>query len=154
MNINQATISGNLTRDAELRYTQGGTAALSFTIAVNTRHRDVHGNWVDSPSFFDCVLFGKLAESLQPYMSKGQKLTASGRLRQSRWQDKATGQHRSRVEIVVDTIDLAGSARQTQAQPQPQAQPQAQAYTQPQSAPIASAPQQVELELYDEEIPF
>lgn len=148
MNINQAIISGNLTRNAELRYTQGGTAALSFTIAVNERRKNAQGNWVDAPSFFDCVLFGKLAESLQSYMSKGQKLTASGKLRQSRWQDKATGQQRSRVEIVVDTVDLVGGTKQTQAQPQ------AQAYTQPQSTPVAAAPQQVELELYDEEIPF
>lgn len=128
--MNRCHVSGNLTRDGELRTTQGGTEILTFGIAVNDRKRDPNsGEWVEVPNFFDCAVFGKRAESLSRILHKGMKCVIEGKLRWSQWQDKS-GQKRSKVEIIVDEIEFMsrqsnGEAPQQQSQqgyyPQPQA---------------------------------
>ena len=178
MSINRAMISGNLTRDADLRSTQGGMAIMGFGVAVNDRRKNQQtGEWEDYPNFVDCTMFGTRAEKLQPYMTKGTKVAIEGKLRYSSWEHE--GQRRSKLEVIVDEIEFMSSRQQVpqqayapQAAPQqyapqgyqnPPAAPQQprqapapapQAYA-PQAAPqpaVAAAPQQASL--YDEEIHF
>lgn len=105
MSINRVTISGNITRDAELRQTQGGTSVLSIPVAVNDRRRNPQTNeWEDHANFVDCVLFGRRAEALAPKLRKGQKVAIEGKLRYSSWE--RDGQRRSKLEVMVDEVEL------------------------------------------------
>ncbi len=106
MSINKAIISGNLTRDPELRTTAGGTAVLSFSVAVNDRQKNSRtGEWEDYPNFIDCTLFGKRAESLSRFLVKGAKVAIEGKLRWSQWQAQDGGK-RSKVEVIVNELEL------------------------------------------------
>ena len=105
MSINRVNISGNLTRDPEMRGTTGGTSVLSFGVAVNDRRRNQQtGEWEDYPNFVDCVMFGTRAEAISRYLSKGTKVAIEGKLRWSQWE--SDGQRRSKLEVVVDEIEL------------------------------------------------
>lgn len=104
MSINKAIVSGNLTRDAELRQTQGGMEVLSFSVAVNDRRKDASGEWKDYPNYIDCTMFGTRAGKLAAYLTKGTKVCAEGKLRWSQWEKD--GQKRSKVEVVVEEIEL------------------------------------------------
>ena len=99
--LNGVTIGGNLTRDAELRYTPSSTAVLSFGVAVN-ESRKKGDEWEDYPNFIDCVMFGKRAESVSDYLRKGVYVAVTGRLHQSRWEKD--GQNRSKIEVMVDNL--------------------------------------------------
>ena len=86
MSINRVCISGNLTRDPEIRSTAGGTSVMGFGVAVNERRRNAQtGEWEDYPNFVDCTLFGRRAEALERYLSKGSKVAIEGKLRWSQW---------------------------------------------------------------------
>lgn len=103
MSINNVILTGNLTRDPELRSTASGTAVLQFSMAVNDRVKE--GNeWKDRPNYFDCTMFGSRAESLARFLSKGSKIAVQGKLHWSQWEKD--GQKRSKVEIYPDTIEL------------------------------------------------
>ena len=103
MSINRVNISGNLTRDPEMRGTTGGTSVLSFGVAVNDRRRNQQtGEWEDYPNFVDCVMFGTRAEAISRYLSKGTKVAIEGKLRYSSWE--RDGQRRSKLEVIVDEI--------------------------------------------------
>lgn len=104
-NINTVTIAGRTTKDPEIKVTPSGTAVLSFSLAVNDTKKNAQGEWEETADFFDCVLFGKRAESLVQYIPKGSKLTINGRLHQDRWQAQ-DGTNRSRVSIIVQDIEL------------------------------------------------
>lgn len=105
--INAVILAGNLTRDVEVRRTQSGMPIVSFGIAVNKRRKDPQtGEWGDEPHFFDVVAFGDRWEKIANYMPKGTKVTVQGELRQSRWQDKQSGQNRSKVEVVAHEVEL------------------------------------------------
>ena len=105
MSINRVTISGNLTRDPELRATAGGTQVLSFGVAVNDRRRNPqNGEWEDYPNFVDCTMFGTRAEAVSRYLSKGSKVAIEGKLRYSSWE--RDGQRRSKLEVIVDEIEF------------------------------------------------
>ena len=105
MSINRVFISGNLTRDCELRKTQGGSMVLTFGMAVNDRYRNPQtGEWEDRPNFVDCVMFGARAESLGSIMRKGMKVTVEGKLRYSQWEKD--GQRRSKLEVIADEVEL------------------------------------------------
>ncbi len=105
MSINSVSISGNLTRDAELKVTQGGTPVLSGSIAVNERTKDASGNWVDKPNYVDWVLFGARAEKVAGFMTKGAKVALFGSLSYSSWQDKQ-GNKRSKLEVIVRELEF------------------------------------------------
>ena len=122
MSINVVVISGNLTRDCELRHTNSGTAILSFGVAVNDRMKDRDGSWVDRPNFVDVTVFGARAEALSRYLSKGTKVALSGKLRYSSWE--RDGQKRSKLEVIAEEIeflsrdgDVARTAAPQQAAP-------------------------------------
>jgi len=103
--LNQVMIIGRLTRDAELKYTAGGFAIASFSIAVN-RKRKNGDQCVDEVSYFDVNLFGKSAENLNQYLIKGKQVGIQGELRQDRWEQD--GQNRSKVIIVATNVQLLG----------------------------------------------
>lgn len=184
MAINKATITGNITRDPELRQTQGGTSVLTIGVAVNDRRKNQQtGEWEDYPNFIDCTIFGNRATGVAPHLEKGMKVAIEGKLNQSRWQAE-DGTNRSKIEIIVDEIEFmsrqqgqtASKPVQQQAQPQqfvPQAapqpmqqQPMQQFATQPMQQPMQAAPVQQAMpmmqqqapqqvaSIYDEDIPF
>ncbi len=155
MSINKVLISGNLTRDPELRSTASGTSVLSFGVAVNDRRRNQQtGEWEDYPNFIDCTMFGSRAESVSRFISKGSKVAIEGKLRWSQWE--RDGQRRSKIEVIVDEIEFMSSrnnAAPANGAPTYQApayQQQAPAYQVPQ----AQAAPVVDASVYDEDIPF
>lgn len=114
-NINSVSISGNLTRDSELRSANNGTAILNFSVAVNDR-RKVGEEWQDVPNYIDCVVFGPRAVSLHNLLKKGDKVAIDGKLRWSSWETKE-GSKRSKLEVVVDEMELMSAPKQKQATP-------------------------------------
>ena len=110
MSINRVMISGNLTRDAELRSTQSGMSMLGMGVAVNDRRKNQKtGEWEDWPNFVDCTMFGTRAEKLQPYLTKGSKVALDGKLRYSSWE--SGGQRRSKLGVIVDDLEFMSSRR-------------------------------------------
>ncbi len=106
--FNRVILMGNLTRDPEIRESQSGTTIARFTLAVNDRVPDGQGGWKEEASFVDAVLFGKRAEAFGRFMSKGRPVLVEGKLRQSKWQDRETGQNRSKIEVIVDNWEFVG----------------------------------------------
>lgn len=139
MAINKATITGNITRDPELRQTQGGTSVLTIGVAVNDRRKNQQtGEWEDYPNFIDCTIFGNRATGVAPHLEKGMKVAIEGKLNQSRWQAE-DGTNRSKIEIIVDEIEFMSrqqgqtASKPVQQQPQqPMQQPMQQQAAQPQ----------------------
>lgn len=107
-NYNKVMLMGNLTRDPELRYTPGGAAVCEFSIAVNEKWTDKQGTKQERVGFFDCVAWARLAEVITEYMKKGRPIFVEGRLQQDRWDDKNTGQKRSRIRVTVTTVQFLG----------------------------------------------
>ena len=147
MSINRVNITGNLTRDPELRATAGGTQVLAFGVAVNDRRKNPQtGEWEDVPNFVDCIVFGSRAEAVSRFISKGSKVAIEGKLRYSAWENKE-GQRRSKLEVVVDEIDFL--SRQGQQVTSPAAEAAKVADT-----PAYGMPRAPEPEFYDADIPF
>ncbi|MEE8716991.1 MAG: single-stranded DNA-binding protein [Coriobacteriales bacterium] len=162
--INRVIISGRLTRDPELRATAGGTAVLSFGVAVNDRRRNQQtGQWEDYANFIDCSMFGNRAEALSKILTKGTLVCCEGRLRWSSWE--RDGQKRSKIEVIVDEVVLPsrsqGGADGYQGQSSYQGGYGSQASSnaggyQPAPAPSQGMPAQQPpmTQTYDDEIPF
>lgn len=133
MSINRVTLTGNLTRDPELRSTSSGMSVLRFGVAVNDRRRNQQtGEWEDVPNYVDCIVFGNRADALSRILAKGAKVAVEGKLRYSQWE--RDGQRRSKLEVAVDEVELMQRDRPERRQ-----------------APQQQAPQD---DLYDEAIPF
>jgi single-strand DNA-binding protein len=109
--INSVVLVGRLTRDAELKYTNSGLPISKLGLAVN-RKRKKDGQWTEEANFFDILLWGKIAEVLQQYLTKGKQICVQGELSQNRWEQD--GQPRSRVEIVATNVQLLSSRSGTQ----------------------------------------
>jgi single-strand DNA-binding protein len=103
--INHVVLIGRLTRDAEIKYTTGGQPVCKFSLAINRRKKN-GDQWVDEVNYFDMVLWGKQGEALNQYLVKGKLVGVDGELRQDRWEQD--GQNRSKVEIVVNNLQLLG----------------------------------------------
>ena len=150
MSINRVVISGNLTRDAELRQTGSGMAILNIGVAVNDRRRNQQtGEWEDVPNFVDCVMFGNRASGIANYLTKGTKVAIEGKLRYSSWE--RDGQRRSKLEVVVDELEFMSSRNNSNGGNGGYAP--AQNYAPAQSyapAPVVDASSSV----YDDDIPF
>jgi len=143
MSINRVIISGNLTRDPELRSTASGLPVLGFGVAVNDRRKNQQtGEWEDYPNFVDCTMFGTRAEAVSRFLSKGSKVAIEGKLRWSQWE--RDGQKRSKIEVIVDELEFM-SSRDGGSAARPSAAPM-----QPASAPAPA----VNASVYDEDIPF
>jgi single-strand DNA-binding protein len=109
-NINRVVLTGNLTRDPELRSIPStGTPVCSLRVACNTRRKDgASGDWVDKPNYFDVTVFGKQGENVAQYLEKGRPVAIDGRLEWREWQDKE-GNKRQSVEIIADSVQFLGS---------------------------------------------
>lgn len=108
-NINVVALSGNLTRDPELRETKNGTSVCNAAIAVN-RSRKVEDEYVDEVSFFDLTIWGKYGELFARKLKKGDSVFVSGRLEQSRWETE-DGEKRSKVVVIIDQANSDGFFR-------------------------------------------
>jgi single-strand DNA-binding protein len=108
-NINRVTITGNLTRDPELRTTNGGLSICGLRVAVNSRRKDSSGQWIDKPNYLDVTVFGAQGENCANYLSKGRPVAVDGRLDWSEWEAKDGSGKRQKVEIIADTVQFLGS---------------------------------------------
>lgn len=177
MSLNSVAISGNLTRDGELRALPSGSPVLTFGVAVNERRKNQQtGEWENYPNYIDCSLFGNRAQGLAQYMLKGTKVSVQGRLHWSSWEKN--GERRSKLEVYADEVEFLSARNQNapQAAPQPGYAPQQQqVYANPpqqqmapqmaSQAPVAPSPygsyqptvqppQQQTMDVYSEDIPF
>lgn len=160
MSINRVVISGNLTRDPELRSSASGFNILTFGIAVNDRRRNAQtGEWEDYANFIDCVLFGNRADFLSRTLRKGTKVALEGKLRYSSWE--RDGQRRSKIEVVVDDLDFISPRQQDggYAAPSMDAGGPAPSFSAPQHTSNPAPQRTVQTpprteDVYDEDIPF
>jgi single-strand DNA-binding protein len=107
-NVNSVVITGNLTRDPELRSTGGGTAVCKLRVAVNSRRKDGQtGEWVDKPNYFDVTVWGAQGENCAEYLEKGRPVAIEGRLDWREWDDQS-GNKRQSVEIIANTVQFLG----------------------------------------------
>jgi single-strand DNA-binding protein len=107
VNLNRVVLTGNLTRDPELRTTPSGTDVCSLRLACNTRRKDSSGSWADKPNFFDVIVWGAQAASCSSYLEKGRPVAVDGRLEWRDWEDR-DGNRRQSVEIVADSVQFLG----------------------------------------------
>ena len=149
MSINRVIISGNLTRDPELRSTASGLPVLGFGVAVNDRRKNQQsGEWEDYPNFIDCTMFGARAESLSRYLNKGTKVSIEGKLRWSQWERE--GQKRSKIEVIVDELEFMSSRNDQSSY----GGGHTGGYSAPAAAPISAPVVDASSSVYDEDIPF
>ncbi len=154
MSINRVVISGNLTRDPDLRSTQSGMSVLGIGVAVNDRRKNpVSGEWEDYPNFVDCIMFGARAAAVAEHLTKGAKVVIEGKLRWSQWE--RDGQRRSKLEVVIDDIEFLSPRKDN---PAAHAASDPASYIAPAPMPDpAAAPVPVidpSTSIYDEDIPF
>jgi single-strand DNA-binding protein len=150
--LNKVILIGNLTRDPEVRFTPKGSAVCDLSIAVNRKWRDEQGNPQEEVTFVDITAWGKTAEFAGQFLAKGRSVFIEGRLQMDSWEDKATGQKRSKLKIVADQVQFLGSPNRDggqQAQQAPREQPArrtaADSYDDAQRGPS---------EVMDDDIPF
>jgi single-strand DNA-binding protein len=108
-NINRVVLTGNLTRDPELRSTPSGTSVCSLRVACNTRRKDASGEWVDKPNYFDVTVWGAQGENCAQYLSKGRPVAIDGRLEWREWEENETGKKRQAIDIIADSVQFLGS---------------------------------------------
>ena len=108
--FNKVILMGNLTRDPELRYTPKGMAIAKIGLAVNRNWTNEAGEKKEEVTFVDVDVFGRTAENVGQYMRKGRPIMIEGRLRLDQWDDKQTGQKRSKLGVVAETVQFLGSA--------------------------------------------
>ncbi len=116
-NLNKVFLMGNLTRDPELRYTPSGTAVASFGIAINRRYRSQSGEDREDTCFVDATAFARQAEVLSEYMSKGRPIFVEGRLNLDQWEDKQSGQRRSKLTVIIENFQFIGGRQGDSEQP-------------------------------------
>jgi len=108
-NINTVVVTGNLTRDPELRSLNSGTSVCKLRVAVNSRRKDgATGNWVDKPNYFDVTVWGAQGENCATYLSKGRPVAIQGRLDWREWETQEGGKRQS-VEIIAESVQFLGS---------------------------------------------
>jgi single-strand DNA-binding protein len=154
-NFNKVILAGNLTRDPELRYTPSGKAVAKFGLAINRTWTSETGEKKEDTTFVDIDCFGRQAEVISQYMKKGRPLLVEGRLKLDQWDDKQTGQKRSRLGVVLETFsfldsgrgDGAGGAASEFSRPRPVAAPAA-------AAPVAASAQEDSGQPPEDDVPF
>ena len=149
--FNKVILMGNLTRDPELRYTPKGTAIAKIGLAINRFWTSESGEKKEEVTFVDVDIFGRTAENVAQYMKKGRPLLVEGRLRLDQWDDKQTGQKRSRLGVVAESVQFLGSPTGGNASgetPAPTARPA------PGAAPAASEPAEGDAPPEGDDVPF
>src|SRR6185503_8159855 len=109
--FNKVILMGNLTRDPELRYTPKGTAVAKLGLAVNRVYTTESGEKKEEVTFIDVDAFARQAEIISQYLKKGRPILVEGRLRQETWDDKATGQKRSKLSVVLENFQFLDSGK-------------------------------------------
>lgn len=107
--LNKVFLIGNLTRDPELRVTPKGTAICQFGLAVNRQFKDESGATRDETTFIDIEAWGKQGELVSKYLTKGSPAMVEGRLKLDQWEDKQSGQKRSKLKVVLDNVQFLSS---------------------------------------------
>jgi len=110
ISYNHVCLAGYLSRDVELRFTTKGTAVADVSIAVNHRWKDEAGVEHEEPSFFNCVAWGRTAEVMNEYLSKGKPVLIDGRLKQESWEDKQTGEKKYAVKVIINSFQFLEKA--------------------------------------------
>jgi len=113
-NLNRVLLIGNLTRDPELRYTPKGTAVTEIGLAVNRIYSGEDGEKKEETTFVDVTLWARQAEIAGQYLKKGRPVFIEGRLQLDTWDDKQTGQKRSRLRVVAENLQLLGSRQDSE----------------------------------------
>lgn len=150
--LNKVFLIGNLTRDPELRVTPKGTAICQFGIAVNRQFKDESGATRDETTFVDIEAWGKQGELVSKYLSKGSPAMVEGRLKLDQWEDKTSGQKRSKLKVVLDNVQFLstrGGSGGGGAAHAPAEDPDGTAAPAPAAKPAAAAPKD-----NDEDVPF
>jgi len=152
--FNKVILVGNLTRDPELRYTPKGTAIAKIGLAVNRVWTNEAGEKKEEVTFVDVDVFGRTAENVGQYMRKGRPILIEGRLRLDQWDDKQTGQKKSKLGVVAETVQFLGSAQGGGEGGAPSA-PSAPRAARPAAAAPAAAPDAGDSEPpHDDDVPF
>ena len=107
-NLNKVLLLGNVTRDPEVRYTPKGSAVCDLGVAVNRSYTTDSGEKREEVTFVDVTLWGRTAEVASEYLKKGRPVFVEGRLQMDTWDDKQTGQKRTRLRVVADNMQLLG----------------------------------------------
>ncbi len=158
-NYNKVILAGNLTRDPELRYTPAGVAIAKISLAINRSWRTETGELREEVTFVDVEAFRKQAEAIGQYLKKGRPILVEGRLKLDQWEDKQSGQKRSRLAVVLENFQFLDSGTRSSdesgtqgAVPRPRAVAQAPAASAPVPSPVGNEPDMPQQE--DDDVPF
>jgi single-strand DNA-binding protein len=151
-NLNRVLLIGNLTRDPEVRYTPKGTAVTDIGMAINRVFTSEDGERREEVTYVDVVLWARLAEIAGQYLKKGWPVFIEGRLQLDTWDDKQTGQKRSRMRVVAENLQLLGS-RESEGGPTGPA-PARRPATGATQSPSESQPRDPDLDVEPDDIPF
>jgi len=149
-NLNRVLLIGNLTRDPDLRYTPKGTAVTEIGLAVNRVYTGEDGERKEETTFVDVTLWARLAEIAGQYLKKGRPVFVEGRLQLDTWDDKQTGQKRSKLRVVAENIQLLGARQEGDLPTSPP--PRRSATTPP--PPTRTEPRDPDLDAEPDDIPF
>ena len=149
-NLNRVLLIGNLTRDPEVRYTPKGTAVADIGIAINRIYSGDDGERKEEVTFVDVTLWGRQAEVAQEYLKKGRQVFIEGRLQLDTWDDKQTGQKRSRLRVVAENMQMLGSRADSETGSPTAGAPRRTAPPPPQRQP----PKDPDLDAEPDDIPF
>lgn len=154
-NLNKVLLMGNLTRDPEVKYTPKGTAVAGFGMAINRQWNNEAGEKMEEVTFVDVEFWGKQGEVIGEYVHKGDPIYAEGRLKLDTWDDKATGQKRSKLRIVGESFQFLKHKEGGGRQPRDEDAPPQARQQQRQTPPPQRKPHDPELEaLEEDDIPF
>jgi single-strand DNA-binding protein len=146
--MNKVQILGTITKDIEIRYTQGGVAIASFGVAYNEKYKGQDGNYVEKAHFFDVTAFGKTAENINKFFHKGSRILIDGKLNHETWKSQ-DGSNRSKVSIKLENFDFIDRKADN-----PQYNNNDTAQKPPQQTAQSVPGTQIPLEIMDDEIPF
>lgn len=145
-NFNRCILAGNLTRDPELKYLPSGSALCNFSLALNRLWSTETGEKREEVCFVDVTAFGKQGEVIAQYLRKGDPILVEGRLKTDSWDDKQTGQKRSKLGVVLESFSFMGGDKKADGQrPAPQ---------KPVGRPAPNSPPGNGKEPEDDDVPF
>ena len=148
-NLNRVLLIGNLTRDPDLRFTPKGTAVTEIGLAVNRVYTGEDGERKEETTFVDVTLWARLAEIAGQYLKKGRPVFIEGRLQLDTWDDKQTGQKRSKLRVVAENIQLLGTRQEGELPTAPAPRP-----TSATAPPARTEPRDPDLDAQPDDIPF
>lgn len=155
--MNKAIIKGNITRQPEVSYTPKGTAICSFGVAVSKRWKNDAGEQHEKTTFIECKCWGKTGEVICQHFDKGSPILLEGELDVEQWEDKQSGQKRSKMLVLVQNFEFCGDKRQAEEKPQGRTQrpPQRETRQAPARQPAKPAEEVADDDFQeDDEIPF